>query len=85
MASKSKKYYDKNPEAKKRKDEYNTEYQSSKKEKKRRAARNASRKKAIANGKVKKGQDVHHKDGNPENTSPSNLKGESKSKNRGRK
>ena len=85
MASKSTEYYRSNKKARDRKKEYDTEYQSSRKEKQRRAARNASRKKMIAKGKVSKGQDVHHKDGNPKNKSDSNLKAESKSKNRGRK
>jgi hypothetical protein len=40
-----------------------------------RAGRNTARRRAIASGKVKKGssKDVHHKDGNPKNNSPSNL------------
>ena len=44
-------------------------------EKKKRAARNTARRRAIKSGLVKKGskKDIHHKDGNPRNNSPSNL------------
>ena len=50
-------------------------YHASSKQKKNRAARNAARNKMLANGKVKKGDgmDVHHRDGNPNNNSSSNL------------
>ncbi len=45
-------------------------------QKKRRAARNAARNAAIKAGKVKKGdgKEVDHKDYNPLNNSPSNLR-----------
>lgn len=85
MASKSKRYYDSHPAAKKKKTEYDKKYNARPGEKKRRAARNKSRRKLEREGAVRKGQDVHHKDGNPRNTKRSNLKAESKSKNRGRK
>ena len=44
-------------------------------EKKKRAARNTARRRAISSGKIKKGSkmDVHHKDVNASNTSPSNF------------
>jgi hypothetical protein len=44
-------------------------------QKKKRANRNAARRKLVKQGRVKKGDgmDVHHKDGNPLNNSPSNL------------
>ena len=50
-------------------------YHSRPEQKKNRAARNAARNKMLANGKVKKGDgmDVHHRDGNPNNNSSSNL------------
>ena len=53
-------------------------------EKKRRAARNTARRRAISSGKIKKGSkmDVHHKDGNPRNNSPSNLTLVARGKNR---
>jgi hypothetical protein len=52
---------------------------------KNRASRNAARKKMEKAGKVGKGQDVDHQDGNPRNNSLSNLKAMSKSKNRSKK
>lgn len=69
--------------------DYKKEYKkfhSSDKSKKDRAHRNAARRKAIKNGRASKGdgKDVSHKDGNPRNNSSSNLKVESKKKNRGR-
>ena len=53
-------------------------------EKKKRAARNTARRRAIKSGLVKKGssRDVHHKDGNPRNNSPSNLTVVSRASNR---
>lgn len=44
-------------------------------QKKKRANRNAARRKLAKQGRVRKGDgmDVHHKDGNPLNNSPSNL------------
>ena len=47
-----------------------------------RAARNRARRKLEAEGKVKPGQDVDHKDGNPRNNKRSNLRAVSASKNR---
>ena len=60
---------------KKDKLKYDTEYESSTVQKRRRAKRNAARKMLESEGKVSKGdgKDVHHKDGNPENNSKSNL------------
>ena len=55
----------------------NKKYNSKPEQKKRRAARNeANRKKRCRLG------EVHHKDNNPKNNSPSNLVCKSKSKNR---
>lgn len=75
------------PAKKKRnyKKEY-AEYHSKPEQKKRRAGRNAARKKMEKAGKVKKGdgKDVDHKDRNPRNNSKSNLRVQSKSKNRAR-
>ena len=57
------------------------DHQSSTKSKKDRAARNkVNRKKKCAPGK-----EIHHKDGNPRNSSPSNCICIAKSKNRGKK
>ena len=63
--------------------DYKAEYkkfQSSTKAKKDRAARNAANSKK----KCPAGKEVHHKDGNPRNNSPSNLVCKSKSSNRGK-
>ena len=59
-------------------------YQSKPKQKKNRANRNKARSILTKANKVKKGdgKDVHHIDGNPKNSSRSNLKVTSKSKNR---
>ena len=62
--------------------DYKAEYkkfQSSTKAKKDRAARNAANRKK----KCPPGSEVHHKDGNPRNNSPSNLVCRKKSANRG--
>jgi|TARA_A100001391_G_scaffold200348_2_gene184746 hypothetical protein len=66
------------------KKEYNS-YHSKPKQKKRRAGRNKARRLMIKAGRAKKGdgKDVHHKDRNPKNNSRSNLKIQSKKKNRG--
>ena len=87
MASRTKEYYDKHPEAKKKKTAYDKKYNARPEEIKRRAARNDARETLKKEGRVRKGdgKDVHHKDGNPLNRSKSNLKAESRSKNRGRK
>ena len=52
-----------------------------------RSSRNKARRKAVKNGKAKKGdgRDVHHLDGNPRNNKSSNLKSVPKSRNRSRK
>lgn len=50
--------------------------------KKKRAARNRARYKLEKEGKVSKGQDVDHKDGNPNNNKRSNLRAVPASKNR---
>lgn len=67
------------------KKEYNS-YHSKPKQKKRRAARNKARRIAIkTKGKAAvAGKDVDHKDRNPHNNSRSNLRIQSRSKNRSR-
>lgn len=62
------------------------DYHSKPEQKRRRAARNAARRKMEKEGRVRKGdgKDVDHKDRNPKNNSKSNLRVQSKSKNRGR-
>ena len=63
--------------------DYKAEYkkfQSSPSQIKDRAARNAANSKK----KCPKGSEVHHKDGNPRNNSPSNLVCRKKSSNRGK-
>lgn len=57
-------------------------YHSRPEQKKRRAQRNAARRKMKAAGRVRKGQDVHHKDHNTANNRMSNLVALPKSKNR---
>lgn len=59
-------------------------YNSKPAQKKRRAARNAARRQMIKAGKARKGdgKDVAHRDNNPRNNKRSNLKIQSKSKNR---
>lgn len=61
-------------------------YNSSPQQKKRRAERNAARAKMEKAGKVRRGdgKDVDHKDMNTSNKSMSNLRVQSKSKNRAR-
>ena len=60
-------------------------YHKKPRQKKRRAARNGARRKMKKLGLVKKGdgKDVHHKDRNPRNNKRSNLRIQSKKKNRG--
>ena len=59
-------------------------YQGKPDQKKKRASRNAARSKMEKAGKVKKGdgKDVAHKNNNPKDNRSSNLKAQSKSKNR---
>ena len=59
-------------------------YQSKPKQKRNRAGRNKARRALTRAKKVRKGdgKDVHHKDGNPRNSTRSNLKVTPKSKNR---
>lgn len=59
-------------------------YNSKPEQKKRRAKRNAARRAMIRKGRAKKGdgKDVAHVDNNPHNNSPSNLRIQSKAKNR---
>ena len=83
MPSKSKKYYDANPKAKAKKLAYDKAYQASPTQKKNRAARNAARKKLGL--KVGDLRDASHKNNRPTDNRKSNLKAESRSKNRGRK
>ena len=61
-------------------------YQSSPEDKKNRAARNRARLLAIKEGKVSKGdgKDIDHRDGNPQNNSPSNVRVTSRKLNRGK-
>lgn len=65
---------------------YDLKYQSSPEQKKNRAARNKARATLMKEGKVKKGdgKDVGHSDSNPKNNKRSNLKVESRAKNRGK-
>lgn len=68
------------------KDEYE-KFQSSTKSKKDRAHRNKVRRKALRDGRVKKGdgKDIDHVDGNPRNNSKKNLRVVSKSTNRAKR
>lgn len=67
------------------KDEY-AKFQNSESQKKDRAHRNKVRRKANSTGRTSKGDgmDIDHKDGNPRNNSPKNLRVITKSKNRGK-
>jgi len=60
------------------------EYQGKPEQIKRRAGRNAARRKLKKLGRVRKGQDVDHKDRNPKNNAASNLRAQSVSANRSR-
>ena len=59
-------------------------HHSSEKQKKNRASRNTARNRAEKAGKVRKGdgKDIDHKNGNPRDNKPSNLRVQSKSTNR---
>jgi hypothetical protein len=64
---------------------YRSEYDNYHKkpaQRKKRGARVQARRDMKKAGKLKAGMDVHHKDGNPLNNSPSNLKMKSKKSNR---
>ena len=63
------------------------EYHGTPEQRKRRSGRNIARRIMKMAGKAKKGdgKDVHHKDGDPKNNKRSNLRMESRKKNRGRK
>lgn len=62
-------------------------FESSTKAKKARASRNKARRQAISSGKAHKGDGtaIDHKDSNPMNNSPSNLRVMRRSENAGRK
>ena len=66
---------------------YDKKYESSPEQIRRRASRNTARRRAIASrGKsAMRGKDVDHKNGNPRDNRPSNLRVESAKRNRGRK
>ena len=59
-------------------------YQGGDRQKKNRAARNKVRRAALRAGLVTKGdnKDIHHRDGNPRNSDPSNLVVQNRSQNR---
>jgi hypothetical protein len=60
-------------------------YHGKREQKDNRNSRNKARRIAKLAGKQVKGKDVDHKDGNPRNNSPSNLRVLSKSENRSKK
>lgn len=66
---------------------YDKKYESSPEQIRRRANRNAARRRMIkAHGKnAVRGKDVHHRNGNPLDNRPSNLRVISKKKNRSKK
>lgn len=62
MKGKTQEYYDKNPEAKKKKDAYNKEFNKKTEQRKKRSELSTKRKKMIREGKLKKGdsRDLAH-------------------------
>lgn len=62
------------------------QYGGTSEQKKRRAGRNRARRKAVKEGRARKGdgKDVHHKDGNPLNNGSGNTQVMSAEKNRGK-
>ena len=66
---------------------YDKKYESSPEQIKRRASRNTARRRAIAarGRSALKGKDVDHRNGNPLDNRPSNIRIESAKRNRGRK
>ena len=87
MASKSKKYYDNNPQAKAKKSQYDKQYNAKPEQRANRSSRNIARRALKKLGLVKKGdgKDVDHKDGNPKNNNGNNLQVMTKSANRAKK
>lgn len=63
------------------------EYHKTAEQKKNRASRNTARRRAIAAGKVSKGDgyDIDHKNGNPRDNRASNLRKMKRSRNRSKK
>ncbi|MCP4356801.1 MAG: HNH endonuclease [Chloroflexi bacterium] len=61
------------------------EYHGKPEQRKRRSSRNKARRKVDAEGRDVEGKDVDHKDGDPLNNASSNLRVESKHRNRARK
>jgi hypothetical protein len=86
MAGKTQTYYNNNPKAKAIKAKQQKKFNAKPEEKKKRSMRNAARRALERLGRVRKGdgKDVDHKDRNANNNSPSNLRVQSASRNRGR-
>jgi hypothetical protein len=63
------------------------DYQGTPQQKKRRAMRNAARRRMVREGRARKGdgKDVDHKNGDPMDNSPRNLRVMSRSRNRAKK
>lgn len=63
--SKTAKYYRENPDARKKKADYDSDYQKSDTQVKNRVARNRARRRAMKKGRVRKGdgKDLHHANG----------------------
>ena len=66
---------------------YDKDYAAKPEQKKNRAARNKTRREAIKDGRVAKGdgKDMHHVDGNPRNTAKKNTRVTTKKANRSKK